>query len=206
MLNATQLAEKLGVSKARVSQYVSQGMLAGCYEGDGRNRRFDLSRVQSALHRNLDPAQMMGNGAQTRRTIKALAQPEISAPAIPPAPQTDTYLSPTDLDRYELARIQSAEEDARRKRRDNQRDEGLWVMAEEAKRQTAKAMSQEVAQFEVLLRDAARAVADQFALDYREVRKVLMDQWREYRGRRSDHLATQADASAMTATEQAEQV
>ncbi|WP_323041136.1 hypothetical protein [Gemmobacter sp.] len=212
MINATELAAQLGLSKARVSQYVSQGVLDGCFEGDGRSRRFDPDRVKAALKRNLDPGQMLGNGSKTRAALKAEPRPmsaiaaAISEPRTPVSTYTDGALSASDLDRYELARIQSAEEDARKKRRENEREEGRWVLADEVQRQTARAIAQEVAQFETVIRDAARAAADHFGLDFREVRKVLMDQWRSHRGIRASDLETAADQANMTETEKAEQV
>ena len=54
-LNTTELAARLAVSKARVSQYVSEGKLDGCYVGEGRARRFDLDKVATALGRRLHP-------------------------------------------------------------------------------------------------------------------------------------------------------
>jgi hypothetical protein len=197
-VNATELAQHLNVSKARVSQYVSSGVLDGCFQGDGRNRRFDLTAVQHALKKGLHPGQMLGNGADTRQALKTLA----AAPPPAPSPKTDRALEPNDLDRYELAKIQSAEEDARRKRRDNQRDEGRWVLAEEVQRQTARLLAQEVAQFEVALRDAARAIADRLGVDARAARAVLMDVWRSHRGQRAAQLS---GAAASAAPSQAEQ-
>ena len=210
MLSATELASHLGVSKARVSQYVSQGVLDGCYEGEGRQRRFDPDRVQAALKRRLDPGQMLGNGAKTRQILKA-AQPASAAivdtlvgPAPAPRQQADGLLSPNDLDRYELARIQGAEEDARKKRRENEREEKRWVLAEEVERQTARAIGREIAQFETMIRDAARAVADRLGVDFREVRRIMMDQWRDHRASRRDQLSAEADAAVMTEAEEAE--
>lgn len=195
-MNATELAQHLGVSKARVSQYVSQGLLSGCFKGDGRARQFDLGRVQAALGRRLDPGQMMGNGAQTKQALKSGLPKDI---LVRPTPrQTDGVLGAGDLDRYELARIQSAEEDARRKRRDNEKDEGRWVLADEAQRQAARALAQEIAQFETLIREAGRAVADEFGLDFRSVRKLLMDEWRRYRADRAEALGSAAASTAMT--------
>ena len=202
-LNATELAAKLDVSKARISQYVSEGKLDGCYTGEGRSRRFDIEKVSAALGRRLDPGQMMGNGAETRKALRHMETGE----APPPQRQkADTPLSPTDPDRYELARILNAEEDARRKRRDNERDEGRWVMSEEVARHTARAMAQEVAQFETVLRDGARAVADALGVDFREARKILMDQWRTHRAGRAGRLQQEADAVSMTETEAEAQV
>ena len=72
LLNSGDLAKALNVSKGRVSQYVSEGKLAGCFTGDGRARRFDLGKAATALGRQLDPGQMMGNGAGTRAAIRTV--------------------------------------------------------------------------------------------------------------------------------------
>ncbi|GGO26727.1 hypothetical protein GCM10010991_07660 [Gemmobacter aquaticus] len=204
MLNATQLADRLGVSKARVSQYLSEGKLVGCYEGEGRSRRFDLSKVQAALQGRLDPGQMLGNGASTKRALTDLGDPgDAPADMRPrPAAKTDGALSPRDPDRYELARIQNAEEDARRKRRDNERDEGRWVLAEEVERSTAKLLSREIGQFETVIRDGARAIADRLGVDFREARQILMQVWRAHRGERAEALSAESQAAPMTEAEQ----
>ena len=67
LLTATQLAKKLDVTRGRISQYVSAGKLDGCFSGSGRQRRFDLDKVKAALQHRLDPGQMMGNGAVTKK-------------------------------------------------------------------------------------------------------------------------------------------
>ncbi|MDK8874695.1 hypothetical protein [Paracoccus sp. SSJ] len=199
-LNTTELAARLAVSKARISQYVSEGKLEGCYTGDGRGRRFDLEKVAHALGRKLHPGQMLGNGAATRDALRDLGNDDLQPAA--PRPRTDAALPVGDPDRYEMARTLKAEEEARRLRRQNMAEERTWVLAEEVERHTARAMTQEIAQFETMLRDAARAVADQFGLDFRSVRKVLMDEWRRYRAARSSQLGDQAQTTAMTPDEQ----
>ena len=200
-LNATELAQALGVSKARISQYVSAGQLTGCYIGEQRARRFDLDQVRTALNKTLDPGQMLGNGAETRRALRALESEAEAKPAARPSTKTDRALIPTDPDRYELARIQVTEEDARRKRRDNQRDEGLWVLAEEVQRHTARALAQELAQIDGFLREAARTLADVHGIDARAARKTLTDLWRGHRTIRSAAAADLAEAATMTPTE-----
>lgn len=201
-LNTTELAARLAVSKARVSQYVSEGKLEGCYVGEGRARRFDLDKVTHALGRKLHPGQMMGNGATTRDALRQLATDEAPAPsASSPVSRFDGQLPVADADRYEMARTLKAEEEARRLRRQNMAEEGTWVLAEEVERRSSRALAQEVAQFETLLRDAARAVADDFGLDARAVRKVLMDKWRAYRADRVQELTALAEGADMTQAE-----
>lgn len=201
-MNATELAQRLGVSKARVSQYVSSGVLEGCFDGEGRSRRFDLVRVQQALNGGLDKGQMLGNGAATRQNLKRIAAETVSDAPVPRATvPSDGVLPIRDPDRYELARIQNAEEDARRKRRDNQRDEGRWVLAEEAERSTAALLARELGQFDLVLREGARAVADKLGVDFREVRQILTQHWREHRSQRTEDLLAEAGASSMTNAE-----
>lgn len=195
-LNTTELAALLAVSKPRISQYVAEGKLDGCYSGDGRSRRFDLDKVASALGRKLHPGQMMGNGAATRAALR-----DIDMPRPEPRPKADGALPLGDADRYEMARTLKAEEEARRLRRQNMAEEGTWVLAEDVQRNAAKAMSQEIAQIETMLRDGARALADEFGLDFRSVRKVLMDQWRAYRATRADVLSVGAAATEMSQNE-----
>lgn len=204
-LNTTELAARLAVSKARVSQYVSEGKLEGCYVGDGRARRFDLDKVAHALGRKLHPGQMLGNGAATRAALRGIGgeiAPE-GERASPPADRQkfDGELPASDADRYEMARTLKAEEEARRLRRQNMAEEGAWVLAEEVERRTARIMAQEVAQFETMLRDASRALADEFGIDARAARKVLMDQWRSYRALRAVETTDQAATVAMTPAE-----
>lgn len=206
VLNATQLAVRLGVSKARVSQYVSKGTLAGCYEGEGRSRLFDEAKCLQALRGGLDAGQMMGNGAQTKRTIVELQSQPSADDRRPQARGGATSLTATDPDRYELARIQKAEEEARRLRRQNAQEEGQFVLASEVERNVAKAMASEVAQFETVMRDAARAVADSLGVDFREVRKILMDQWRAHRARRTGEIMAEVEGSEMTEVEQKEDI
>lgn len=200
-LNTTELAARLSVSKARISQYVSEGKLNGCFSGDGRGRRFNVVKVAEALGKQLDLGQMTGNGLGTRRALR-----DIEDGAAPPAavgPRDGSELPQRDPDRLELATIQIKEEEARRRRRDNERDEGRWVLAEEVQRQSARAVSREIGQFETVIRDAARAVADQFGVDFREVRKVMMDQWRQHRGNRRDELRAEAEGVTTSDAEKA---
>lgn len=197
-LSATELATKLNVSKGRISQYVSEGKLDGCYEGDGRARRFDLDKVAAALNRKLDLGQMMGNGLPTRRALRSVqAENETSAP--PNVRRTDGALPEGDVDQMELVKIARANEELRRLRRDNEVAEGKYVLASEVERQVAKALGREIAGFETALRDGARTIADKLGVDFKVARKILLDQFRAYRtGRVSD---LQGEAASATATE-----
>jgi len=205
-LSSSDLARTLGVSKGRISQYVASGQLTGCFEGDGRQRRFDVQKVAGALGRRLDPGQMLGNGAQTKRTLRAIKAPDDPAPLEDdqddrPLPAA-TAASPQETDRYEIARTQLAEEKARTARRDNQLAEGRYVLAEEVERQVSRALAQEVSEFESVLREAARKVADKMSVDYLLARQILLETWRAHRTQRAKVLGQQAETATPTDAEQ----
>lgn len=207
MLNTTELAQKLNLSKGRISQLVGSGKLDGCFSGAGRDRRFDLDRVKAALQQRLDFGQMMGNGAATRRALEDL--PDEDEPAVKKqasTPRDGAELPATDAGRYEMARAQKAEEEARALRRRNQEAEGTFVLASEVRREVARTVAQEVAEFEAVLRAGARDIADRLGVDFKMARKILTDAWRSHRAQRRDVLTYQAAAADLTATEQAENI
>ncbi|MES2753791.1 MAG: hypothetical protein V4659_03925 [Pseudomonadota bacterium] len=214
LLSATELAARLSVTKGRVSQYVAQGKLNGCFAGDGRARRFDLAKVCGALGRNLDLGQMMGNGAATRRTIAALragidddaddsADP---APASAPRAKESAELPRGDSARYEMARTARAEEDLRAARLRNGREEGLYVLASEVELSIERVMAQEVAEMEAVLRDGARLIADKMGVDFRTARQLLRDTWRDHRSKRAGALVEQAEAAGPSPAEQEQDI
>lgn len=209
-VNATELATTLNVTKARVSQYVSEGKLAGCYTGEGRARRFDLVACAKALGRKLDKGQMLGNGAETRKALSDLATGAMAgdrpAPPPPPPRRSDGEMAPNDPDRYELARTQKAEEEARRLRRLNAEAEGTFALVSEVNRQVAQQMAQEIGEFEAVLRDGARQVADVLGVDFKTVRQILTDKWRGHRATRAAQLTAQAESMGLSPAEQAEDI
>ena len=202
-INSTQLAKVLGVSLPRISQLVSDGRLDGCYTGEGRNRRFDAARVADALGRKLDPGQMMGNGAGTKAAIRKLQQGDEPAPGPSSHGAGARALKDNDNDRYELARIDKAEQEARRLRRQNAAEEGIYVLASEVEGQVARKLAQEIAETESMLRAAARAVADRLGVDAREVRQVLTETWRAHRSHRAEVLTAEAEAAQLSPEETA---
>jgi hypothetical protein len=208
-VNGKDLAAALNVSKARVSQYVSSGKLDGCFTGAGRERRFDLEKVHRALGRELHPGQMLGNGAQTRKALRELSQMQDEdeqdggSEAAPRgrAQKQDSRLNDDDDDAYALVRTQKAQEEVRKLRRVNAEAEGSFVLASEVTRATQRLISQEIAEFESVLRDGARKVADQLGVDFKVVRQILVESWRAHRHQRSAILADQSAKEDMTQEE-----
>jgi len=197
-LSATELANTLKLSKGRISQYLSEGKLEGCYQGEGRARRFDLDKVASALGRKLDKGQMLGNGLETRRAIRAL---QAEKPEEPATPRPESRLPLTDPDELELVKLAKANEELRRLRRDNAVADGAYVLASEVERETTKAIRAEIAGFETLLRDGARAIADQLGVDFKAARRILTDLFRAHRSGRVEQMVGEVAIAVLTGTE-----
>lgn len=145
---------------------------------------------------------MMGNGAQTKAALRRITEKD----PVTEKHKHDGTASPTDPDRYELARIQKAEEEARKLRRQNAEAEGHYILASEVSLQTQRLLAQEVTGFESVLRSGARKVADAQGVDFKAVRKVLFDVWRAHRSGQSEALAKTAEDAEMTTAEQAEDI
>jgi transcriptional regulator with XRE-family HTH domain len=201
-LTTTELAGKLNLTKGRISQLVKAGKLDGCFEGAGRNRRFDLVASAKALNLRLDHGQMMGNGAATRQRLREI-EATASSDAAPDeeAPQESRPLKNSDPARYELAKTQKAEEEARRLRRQNALEEGTMVLADQVATATARALTAELSQFENVLRLGARAIADKLGVDFKTARQILTDTWRDHRSARSQVLADAAEAATLSPEE-----
>lgn len=209
-MRAVELADALGLTKGRISQLVAKGDLDGCYQGVGRDRVFDLEACARALKKNLDPGQMMGNGADTKRRLREIERataPGLDLPFTMPrqpqgAGQADGgELGSNDPDRYELARTAKAEQELRGLLLKNGREEGLYVLASEVNRDVARAIAQEVREVETFIGDAARALADQLGVDFKAARQILRDGWRAHRSSRAAALAEQAAEAEMTEAE-----
>lgn len=196
MVNAAAIAAQFDVSRARVTQWVQSGKLDGCYTGTGRARRFDVRKVAKALGRNLEPGQMLTrNGAGTLERIEKLrdrAEPDADAGDLLPA---------TDADRYRMAQTLKAEEQARTLRRQNAEAEGMFVLAANVELEVRRQIGQEIAEFESVFRDAARAVADKFGIDVRECRQIMIESWRAHRRSRAAQAASAAEGATLTPDE-----
>ena len=195
-LKAVELAGKMNLSRGRISQMVKDGVLDGCFAGTGRRRRFDLDKCLAA-YQGLDPGQRLGNGAKTHKAIEKL-EPQ---PGNVPRGGGAQKLPPDDDDGYLLARTEKAVEEVRKLRRVNAEAEGAYVLASEVEPQTRKLLRQEITEMEMVLRDGARHIADELGVDFKEVRKILIDQWRAHRAHRDATLTRKAEEMALTATE-----
>lgn len=195
MVRASELAELLGVTRARVSQWVAEGRLDGCYFGTGRLRRFDAEQCARALGKALDPGQMLGNGAKTKTALRKL---------VDELPARKRFQFATELEqdegeqaRYEVARTQKAEEEARRLRRQNLEAEGQYVLAVEVQRTRDVMINEERRQLRSVIAEGARQVAEKLGADREKTETILLSAWQTSLGGRmtvDDREAGQAPA------------
>jgi len=105
-----------------------------------------------------------------------------------------------------MARIELAEEQARKAKRQNAEAEGLYVLRSSVEMQVVRQIAQEVAQVDTMLREGAMRVADDLGVDYKRVRQVLLQCWREHRTSRSSAAARVTEIATLTDAEADEDI
>ena len=195
-VTATELAERMGVDRSRISHLLREGKLEGTYSGEGRERRFDVARVASALNMRLSLGQQTGNGARAAAARAAIADSDRAGG--PPDPDQQRRLADHHARAAAIiakAKADRAELEVADLRRRQAAQEGRWVLASEVQREVRAAIGSEIAEFEAALRMAARRIADQTGSDFREVKRILAECWREHRARRAEMLQDEAEAA-----------
>lgn len=198
-VTATELARAIGVTPGRVSQLVKSGRLNGCFEGDGKRRRFDAARVAERLHAVLHAGQQTGEGMAATSAREALLLAARPAPVQAEPPQIKS-----DAARLTRARADEAEYRASQARRQMQLDEGRYLLAAEVARATTAATRQLLDDIERWLLDQTRARARAAGADPSQAVAEVRAAWRDWRARRSGQCAAAAAAASPTAAEAAE--
>lgn len=189
----SELAGALGLSRPRISQLVGAGTLNGCFQGDGRARRFDLRAVAERLSRELHPGQRLGNGSRSDQAGRAILDSESCDQPRRPLQQDDEM--PTTEDdpaRYRVARIQKLESEARRLQRQEALDSGTAVLRSSVETEMARVVQSEMAALDAAIREMATTIAAQLHVDAAAVRAILREELRAYRQRRAGELAAAA--------------
>lgn len=200
-ITTTQLADKMNLSKGRISQLVKQGVFDGCFKGEGRARRFDLAKCLNAYGDKTDIRQGTGNAGKTRAAVEGL-QTGMDLEGLDPRdlPGDQRPTSDSASRRLNEARAQKAELEVQKLVRIEREEEGAWVRADEVAQVSKRLMSQELAKFEALLKDMARLVADKNALNFKEVRADMMKVFRDARTARAETLREVAEEAAIENT------
>jgi hypothetical protein len=197
----SQFATLVGVSAARVSQWIAARKICGdALVGEGRHARIRVEVARDQLRRNLSLGQRLGANGKAR-----LGGP--GAHAIEPAAGVVDAPQAEGISGFSGAPVPDRiEDEIKRARRDqlvlaNDRARehaaaraGRYLIAEDSRQQMGRMAAAMVATFEGALPEFAMALAAKSNLSNRDALHVLREAWRTIRGR-----ASEADAKAAAA-------
>jgi hypothetical protein len=192
MLNTVtkgEFAKLVNLSPARVSQMISEGKLADCLDGEGRNARIHVEKAIEKLKLRRDPSQALGNGAKATLVVPTVAP---AAAAAPPTESDDISL------KLQRAKLQEAEFRNRKLREEEKAREGTYVLAEDVKAETAKLATRLLQLFEGGLTEVATEISSTFKVPQRDVLHLLKKRFRDVRTNVSAEIA--AEAAGLPAT------
>lgn len=175
----SEFAERIGVSAARVSQYIAEGKIGPAeMEGEGRYARIRTEAAIEKLKLTLDPAQKIANG-----------QPLPKAEA---APKPASEIDQLDL-QLRREKLQQAQAQNRKALEEERARQGLYMRTADARAEMTKLMAMVLHHVEGGLTELAQAIAAQFNLPPRDVTHAVTQQSRAMRTKISERLASDAD-------------
>jgi hypothetical protein len=165
------------VAPSRVSQWIAGGKIYGdALVGQGHRARIRMSVALEQLKRSLDVSQRISANAKAQLELPAEGN---KSAGFPPAEQTiDDKLKRERLEQLELANERAREERAARA--------GIYLNAEDARRQMGRAAGSLLTAFDGALGEFATAIAAQSNLTSRDALHLLRTTWRSIRERTSD--------------------
>lgn len=174
ILTKSAFAALCGVSRARVSQWISCGHVGGpALVGCGLRARIDADIARSQLRERLDVSQWrVASRARLDGTAKVDHLPPATA-----APSVDAEIKAAHLRRIELANAK-AEGEARVA-------SGLYLPAVDVRREVGAIAGSMVAAFEGMLPQFADAVSAHWEAPQPDVLHLLRGVWRAARARQS---------------------
>lgn len=204
--STTELATEFNVTKGRVSQWVAEGKLNGCYEGDGRDRRFDVAKCAAALGMNRDLGQSIGNGMDVTRRIAAInaaGEPgEIDLGELEENPPDDEPQAWVDL--AAKARVITERERAREALRKSAAAAGRFVLKSEVAAAVSGQISRLIGEIErTFFREVAAALADELGIETAQAKAILQRTWREHRATAASNAMDEAEAAGPSEAEEA---
>lgn len=180
-VSKSEFATALGISAARVSQYIKEGKIDGdALVGEGRSARIRPDVARAQLNSRLDISQRTGNGLKTRIAPAAAAED-----LVPMADAQGGFEDEMRAEKLEQARIQT-----RKMRADEQARSGRYVLTADASAAMGKLAARIVGVFEGGTPDLAAAIAEKFEVPVRDVTHLLQ---RELKALREKAAAAERD-------------
>lgn len=185
-------AAAIKVSPGRVSQYISSGQIHGpALEGEGRNARIVAPIAMQQLQRTLDPSQRFGGNGSALKSgadlFPAGDKPSPSAskpPTLPLAPPVD------ELAELRIRRERVATE---RAEREEQLEIGRYMLADDARREIAKAVAAAFAVMDQGIAEIASELSEKFSVPQRDLQYALTKSFRGVRERAAVTFQEMAD-------------
>lgn len=203
VLSKSAFAREIGVSPARVSQYIGEKKLSGeALVGEGRNAQIRVGVAKFQLRQLLDIGQRFGNGLDTRLDgPPAAAAPladkaEVSVGRIDRGAEFALPLPPTAAetveDKIKAAKLEAQQRANRKAAEDEAARAGRYVMAEDVTRSMGRALARQIAAYEGSLGELATAIAAKFSLSQRDVLHLLRFEFRAWRDRQAVQFQEEA--------------
>lgn len=171
-----QFAKLANVSPGRVSQWISEGKIAGeALVGEGRSAQIRVAPAMAQLRSKIDIGQRFGNGIDTN--LSAAPAPAASSPPSPPVDPVEDRIKRERLREIEFRNRDSAEKELARR--------GTYTRTRDAAEQMAGIVAAMLNVFEGAMPDLATAVAARFQIPQRDVLHLLRGEVRTIRERAS---------------------
>lgn len=178
-------ARLVGVTPGRVSQYIAEGKIFGeAIEGEGRLARIRPEIAQAQLYKSLEPSQRLGgNGA----AIRSQAEPASSLRSAAEPVHDELAAERLKQQRMKTAQLERAEA----------LEAGRYMLAEDARREMGRAVSEAFKIMDQGMREMSTALAAEFGVNQREAHQVMVKAFRDVRaqatfGFRADATVTPA--------------
>ncbi|MDW9780949.1 hypothetical protein CN204_03890 [Sinorhizobium meliloti] len=188
-------AAHIGVSAGRISQYIAEGKIYGdALEGDGRTAKIRPAIARQQLQKTLEPSQRFGaNGVAVLKP--AAAQPALQLAPSDGASAPSPRLTFTDdvADQLAAERLRQQQITTARLEREEALEVGRYMLTDEARRQTVRAVSEAFKVMEQGIPEMAKAIAAQFGVPMHDATHALLKVFRDVRAKKAAGFRTAAD-------------
>jgi hypothetical protein len=204
-----EFAARLGVSAARVSQFVSEKKIHGpALVGSGRKARINVAVALAQLDKNLDISQRTGMNAKAKldagKPAASAVKPSPAAIAAstpsgaisephPRGDDDDDYPGPVEeqikrqrLEQISLANAKAREEASARS--------GRFVRADDARREAGRISGRLLTIFDAAIVEFSNAIAAAPPTSSRAALRLLRSTWRGIRVRQASAIGAEAQA------------
>lgn len=206
VLSKAKFAEHIGVSKARVSQYLKDGVIEqNALVGEGRRAQINVELAIQQIDQKRDPGQALGNGLETRLIASgtgpaAVEGGDLAAPqqASLPIDPINEELKREKLHAQKMQNRKAAELEAARR--------GQLVAVGDARSEMIKIADTMMQTFEGSLTEFATDLAAKFEIPRRDVLHQLQKTFAEVRKSAEDRQRRRAEGLPINTEVELEEV